>query len=248
MIEWINTNETLITLVSTLSLVAITGIYVFLTKRLLDVAVKQSKLSYNPVVGITLGTTRIGKVFGDDRRNMGVGLSLTNVGNAPAIDVIVDAEIIYNHINLNGETCIPARFSPSVIPFIRPGEDLKEGETPSPNFGNTSITLFFNDVLESNRLNDQRISTKSLEKPYNASKLRIIVYYRNNLEQYFESIYEAQIYIEKSPVIAIPEKDEQFDILTNYFSNPNFKVQPISKKMIDKKVEERDAKRYLSGW
>ena len=63
MIEWINTNQTLITLVSTLSLVAITGIYVFLTKRLLDVAVKQSKLSYNPVVGITLGTTRIGKCF-----------------------------------------------------------------------------------------------------------------------------------------------------------------------------------------
>ena len=228
MIEWINANESLITLISTISLVVITGIYVFLTKKLLDVAVKQSKLSYNPVVGITLGKTSIGEVFGDDRRNMHVGLCLTNVGNAPAIDVMVDAEIIYNHINLNGETCIPARFSPSVIPFIRPEEELIENKAPSLSFGNKSIELFFNDVLESNRLNEKRIETNPCEEPFDASTLRVIVYYRNNLEQYFESIYESHIYLEKSPTIALPKKNESAGNLMKRLGQPQMWIIVIS--------------------
>ena len=81
----------------------------------------------------------IGKTFGPSRRNMDVELYLTNVGNAPAIDVLVDAEVILEYSSINGEKGIPTRFEPACIPFIGVGERVYDYSI-YPNFGNTCIT------------------------------------------------------------------------------------------------------------
>jgi len=230
-------------LAANLVLVIITGIYVYLTKRILDSTIRQSKLVSNPVVGIRLGHMWIFEVYGPSRRNLSIGLNLTNVGNAPAIEVLVDAEIILQYSNIQGEKVIPGRFEPSSIPFIRPGEEITEDSRYNPNFGNTCIRHLLDDFRECHRLNMHRIETDPAKEPYNASMLRVCVYYRNNLGQYFESTYETYLHLGQ-----IPEDDEATELAEIYVPTPKFYAGPISKKEMGNDISSRNSKRDLCGW
>ena len=106
-------NDTATTEIYTLSLHD--ALPIWLTKRILGETVKQSRLTYNPVIGIKIKSIGISKVFGKDRRNLNVDLELINVGNAPAIEVQIDSEIIYTNSEIKGEKSIPARFEPSMV-------------------------------------------------------------------------------------------------------------------------------------
>ena len=46
---------------------------------------------------------------------MTVELELTNVGNAPAIELMLDSEVELRYSNINNENLIPARFEPNII-------------------------------------------------------------------------------------------------------------------------------------
>lgn len=246
--EWIIKHETLISLTSTVVLVLVTGIYVWLTKRILQATVKQSNLTYNPVIGIKIKKMGIGKVFGKSRRNMGVELELTNVGNAPAIEVLIDAEIKYSYSKIEGHDTIPARFEPDIIPFIRPDEIINDEHRHSPSFGNTSITHLFDDFRESQRLNIHRIETNPSDEPFNASSLKIIIYYKNNLGQYFESIYETNLHLGLTPETKYPKEDESVELSQIYIPRPKFHAQPISKEKVENEINTRNKRRNLCGW
>lgn len=247
-LNWLQTNGSVVSLAATIVLVIITGIYVYLTKRMLDSTIRQSKLVSNPVIGIRLGHMTISKVYGPSRRNLAIGLNLTNIGNAPAIEVFVDAEIILQYSNIQGEKVIPARFEPSSIPFIRPGEEILEYPSHNPGFGNTCITHLLDDFREYHRLNIHRIETDPTKEAYNASRLRVYVYYRNNLGQYFESTYETYLHIGKTPEVKIPEDDETAELSQIYVPRPEFHTGPISKEKMDKDISFRNSKRDLCGW
>ena len=202
-LNWLQANGSVVSLAATMVLVIITGIYVYITKRMLDFTVRQSKLVSNPVIGIRLGHMGISIVYGPSRRNLCIYLNLPNVGNEPAIEVLVDAEIILQYSNIQGEKVIPTRFEPSSISFIRPGEEILEYPSHNPGFGNTCITHLLDDFRECHRLNIHRIETNPTKEAYNASRLRVYVYYRNNLGQYFESTYETYLHIAHIPHILI---------------------------------------------
>lgn len=242
-LNWLQTNGSVISLATTIALVIITATYVYITKRILDCTVRQSNLASNPVIGIRLGKIAISKVYGPSRRNLHAGLNLTNVGNAPAIEVLVDAEIVLHYSNIRGERVIPARFEPSSISFIRPGEEIPEDNAHNPSFGNTCITHLLDDFRECHRLNIHRIETDPTTDPYTASRLRVCVYYRNNLGQYFESTYETYLHIDD-----IPKDDETAELLQIHIPRPRFHAEPISKKQMDKDLSSREAKRDLCGW
>jgi hypothetical protein len=233
----------LISLLATLVLVIINGIYIYFTKRTLDVALRQSNLVYNPVIGITLGKVSVSPVFGPSRRQIRVKTNLTNVGNAPAIDVLVDAEIVLSYSNIEGEKIIPAYHEPSSIPFIRSGEETKDDPRLSPTFGNTCVAHVLADFQEGNRLNVLRIATEPTKMPYNSSMLRVYASYRNSIGQYFESTYEIYLSLEEIPS---DKKDSEIDLI--YIPRPKFHAYPISKKELDIKLSERDSKRNLCGW
>jgi hypothetical protein len=185
----------------------------------------------------------ISKVFGPSRRQLSIGLNLTNVGNAPAIEVLVDAEIILQYSDIGGEKTIPGCIQPESIPFVRPGEEIKGDPSISPNFGNTCVAHVLADCRESHRLNVLRIETDPTKEAYNASMLRVCVCYRNNIDQYFESTYETYVCLDK-----IPEENESAKIQQVYVPRPKFHARPVSKEEIDKKISERNSKRDLCGW
>jgi len=239
--SWISVNSTIISLFATLTLVFITGVYVYFTKKILDSAVRQSNLISNPVIGIQIKSMEIGVTWSNNRRMLGIKPQLINLGNAPAINVLVDAEILLEYSNILGEKVIPARFEPGIISFIRPGEEIND-KSVYLEFGNTSVASLLDDFREQHRLNVYRVNTDPTVKPYEASKLRICLFYMNNLGQYFESNYETFLRLDD-----IPNDDETAELL-NAPRLSKFYAGPIYKNEMDKKISNRKNKRELSGW
>jgi hypothetical protein len=240
---WLQTNAALISLITTIVLVIITAVYVYLTKKILDTSVRQSNLIPNPVIGIRLGNIKVGAVYGPSRRSLSVKLNLINIGNAPGIELLVDGEFVLHYTDINGEKQIPARFEPRFISYLRPGEEMLEVSSPSLSFGNNCIKYLFADFRECKRLNMKRIETDPTRRPYKSSIIKIYVYYRNNLGQYFESTYMTHLKLEE-----LPEDNQSIEIKQIYFPNPEFHSAPTAKKLINKNISYRNTKRYLSGW
>jgi len=234
--------ESVLSLALTLGLVTVTTIYVIITKRILESSVKQSLLSSNPVIGINLGKMIIGEVYGPSRRNLSIDLTLSNIGNAPAIEVLIDSEIELKYTSINGNKIIPSRFEPYEIPFIRPNQDLSD-KFSSLSFGNTLITYLIDDFRECERLNIHRINTDPTQESFKASKLIIHVYYKNNLEQYFISKYVTYLHIEK-----FPNNKETSELHRIFIPRPIFHAQPISKNQMLSEIEKRRDLRDLCGW
>jgi len=253
MLEWLRVNEGPMSLALTGVLVIVTTVYVLLTKKLVNAAVTQAKLQSNPVIGIELGPIRISPVFGPDRRNLGVFLKLANVGNAPAIEVLVDAEIELRYSTVEGHRAIPARFEPGVIPFLRPSEEVGapgahgvdriDTHAANCSFGDTCVAAFLDDCREITRLNVERIEVDATRPAYEGPLLRVWVYYRNNLGQYFRSTYEATVDVEE-----IPAPEESADVHQHYVPRPKFHAEPISREQVEAEIAARDTLRDLSGW
>jgi hypothetical protein len=235
-----------LTLLATIILVAITGFYAYWTKGILAATASQSRLSLSPVVGVKVAKITIGPLFGPKRRNMSVELELSNVGNAPAIEVLIDAEIELRYSNIKGEKVIPARYEPDMIPFIRPGESVSG---VGPNFGNTFITHFFDDVRESRRLNLHRIETDPTKESFKTSRLRVIAFCRNSLGQHFRSYYEAEIGIWKlHGEEEIPADDGSVEVSISYVPRPVFHAGVIDEKSVHDEILRRNKIRDLCGW
>ncbi len=247
-IEWLKYYNEIISIILTLSLVLITGFYVIFTKRILNATVNQLKLSFNPVIGINIINMNISEVYGTGRRNLNIELELINVGNAPAIEILPDGELLLEYSNIDGEKIIPARFEPRKIPFIRTDDKLKEDLKTSLSFGNICITHLFDDFRESDRLNKLRIETSPSSEPYFSTKLKIIVYYRNNIGQYFESIYEIYLNLGSSGVVIIPKDNETVELMAINHPNSYFQVKPIQQVDMIKEIAKRNKKRDIGGW
>jgi len=247
--DWIRINEPIISLASSIMLIAVTSIYVYLTHKILNTTIRQSNLASNPVISIRLGKMSISKVWGKGRRSLSIGLNLANIGNAPAIDILVDGEIILQHSDIKGEMIIPARFEPIDIPFIRCGEDLPDEQGHnSLSFGNKCITHLLDDFRECYRLNLHRIETDPTREHHTASMLRVCIYYQNNLGQFFESIYETYLHIGEKPHGNIPKNDESGTLSQIYLPRPKFSAGPILSDEVNKRIAERNSKRHLCGW
>lgn len=246
MFNWIGANAASINVIATVVLVSVTAFYAYLTWRILRATEVQSKLSLDPVVGIKVVKGGISEVFGPDRRNMSFELELVNVGNAPAIEVRVDAEVAFRHTSIKGNKTVPARFEPDVIPFIRPGEKNTDCH---PNFGDKAVIHFFDDVRESLRLNWHRIDTDPSKESFDASRLRVICYYRNSLSQCFRSYYETEIDLwGDDPKDPIPGDNETKEVSMPALPRPVFHAEPITNELMESELSTRNENRRLSGW
>lgn len=248
MLDFLQQYSGAFTFLATLILVALTAFYAYWTKGILAATASQARLNLNPVIGITVKKISIGEVFGPKRRNMNVDVELSNVGNAPAIEVLIDSEVELRYSSVNGEKVIPARFEPDMIPFLKPGDQIT-GPSVSPGYGNTFITHFFDDARESLRLNLHRIETDPTQESYKTSRLRVMAYYRNSLGQLFRSHYEIEIgFLHRNEEKGIPEDNESCEVNMLYIPRPLFHAEPADERAIADEIENRNAKRKLSGW
>ncbi|MCK5126480.1 MAG: hypothetical protein KAR42_09510 [candidate division Zixibacteria bacterium] len=247
MIEWISSNSALVHIIATLLLVLITAYYAYITRRILIATNEQSKLRLDPVIGIEIETINISKLYGPNRREMSVNMKIINVGNSPAIEILIDAEVELRYSSISDINIIPARLGPNFVPYLCPNEITDRFHSPS--FGNKLICHFFDDVREARRLNIHRIETKPTEQSFSTSRLYIYAYYRNSLGQIFKSTYEIEIGLNKAEMYnPIPSDDEQVDVEMYYVPKPKFNTVPIESRVMDKELNSREANRNLCGW
>jgi hypothetical protein len=253
-LQFIENNNEFFTFLVSLILVIITSYYAIITHKLLKVTRNSQNITLNPVIGIQIKEIIIGKEWGSKRRNLNVVLELTNVGNAPAIEVVIDSEIELRYTNIQNENIIPSRFEPEIIPFI------KQDETKcdiNMSFGNKFILHFFNDVRESHRLNIHRIEADTNEDVFKTSRLFVNAYYRNSIGQYYFSRFEIEIGIidivdsrdEKALTRdPIPASYEEKKVSMIFHPRPIFHAGLITKNEIDNNMKMNNRKRKLCGW
>jgi hypothetical protein len=264
-ISFLNLNYGAISVISSIVLVLVTAFYVYLTKKILDSTKHEFQISFSPVIGIRLNDMIISPVYGENRRTFNINVTIVNVGNAPAIEVLIDSEIELTHSNINGEKIIPARFEPTMIPFLRQGEELPnshevnaESHITSQSFGNSCINHMIFDFTKNHELNIERIHTNSSDEPYVSTKLRVFVYCKNHLNQYFLSQYETYIEphrVEGNPIpcSAILENpglpnNRTIDLIQHDIPRPIFLTKPISYDEMKRVINSRNEKRNLCGW
>jgi hypothetical protein len=249
-------------------LVAVTYIYVHLTRRILGKTAEyveltrglvtetaaQSKLQYSPVIGIQVDKMYITQPYGEYLRDFGTQLTLLNLGNAPAIEINVDGEIVLQHFAIGDCSELPSRFWPKMIPFIKPNQTVTEDERNhfSPVFGFPCIVAMHEDWK---RCFDEERWKPALEKVKRVEELnlwqrfnmvvkqpvlRIIVYYRNHLEQYFKSTLEVPLLLDKEL------NDEALEIRDGGTPSPVFHAGPISKDEMMEEMKDREKRRKLS--
>ncbi len=161
---WLNQNASLISLISNIILVIITGAYVYLTRKILESSRQQIELSYSPIIGIRIAGMRIHPVEPENgRRNLTIDLELANVGDSPALEVFIDSEIEFARTEINNEKIIPSRFEPPMIPYIRQSEVIRNMQTVQV-FGNSCIEKLLFDFKQSYLLNIERLEKKSVPR------------------------------------------------------------------------------------
>jgi hypothetical protein len=253
-LQFLKDNNTFFSLLVSIILVSITSYYAIITHKLLKVTRNQQNIILNPVIGIQVKKIEIGKEWGNKRRQLNVILDLVNVGNSPAIEVLIDSEIELRYSNIQNENIIPSRFEPDIIPFIKQNEKKCDINLI---YGNTFLLHFFNDVREAHRLNIHRITAGTKEEVYKTSKLYVNLYYKNSIGQYFYSQFNIEIGIidivdsrnekelSKDP---IPASNEVKDVSMILIPRPEFHSGLITKKEIDNNINKSNKKRDLCGW
>ncbi len=174
---------------------------------------------------------------------MWVEIEIANIGNDPAIEILVDGEIELEYASINGENIIPARFSPSQKSFLMAGKKILD-ESINLSFGNKFIKYFFESSKEMSKLNQERIRNTPWKDAYQTAKLTIYVYYSNNMGQYFKSEYSIYICLDGK----IPRNNEIAKIQKVFIPRPTFSNKIIKKEKVEEEIAQRDLKRNLCGW
>lgn len=247
----------------TIILVLITGYYAIVTNHLVKNSREQILMQYVPVLGVKIKKIEIGGEFGPGRRQLHIDMEITNIGNAPAINVLLDAEIQLQYSNIDNNNIIPSRFEPESIPFILSGNSVKNSDNEerlnyfTPGFGNSLVYALLEDFKENERLNLERKENNILVE-YKKPKLSLFLYYQNSLSEFFKSTWEVFIDLEKISIPQpdgrtylspkYPEKNESVKIHELNIPRPIFSTIHISKENIIDEIEKRNLKRDLSGW
>jgi len=225
------------------ALAIMTGIYACMTHKILLETRRQTKLMPNPVLAIHLHALEMEEGPDGSARNLAIHFDLSNKGNAPAIDVSTDAEIVLHYTYRNGQQELPAHSAGGRIAFIGTKKrDSVAALDPKeyPRFGPITLDHLRREFLKRAELASKGQDTGSNPIKYEPPILRIHAYYRNNLQQYFKSLYEA--YLDASMA---PGGQRITDLSPAKSPAPTFSAYTVSKQDMDKELSGRNQKRRL---
>lgn len=227
-----------------------TAKYVKLSRNLLEHSIHQARLTSNPVIGIRIQRIFVGEFFGKQRQNLSIDYELTNLSDAPAISVTIDAEIILKYVAINEEHKIPQRFDPEFLEFLKPGESVStQNVRIALSFGNSAAKATLDDLLEAEKLNFERIKSDPSRESHRGPRLRLVVRYSNNLGQRFKTEWEVDLGVwNDSGGWKMPDRRENIEILYVYVPRPSTRATPESETEMTSDVKRMSNKRNLSGW
>jgi hypothetical protein len=159
------------------------------------------------------------------------------LGNAPALEVLIDSEIKLNFSDIKGENIIPSRWD-SVVPYIRVGEELNSLNSEllfAQSFNSDLFEHMVQGFKKERELNDKLIK-ENLEPKYSSSILLIDAYCKNSFNQYFKSHFETHL--------IFPEYQENYtEVKPIYSPSQKFYSNPLSEDDYKKETTLRKLKR-----
>ena len=253
-LNWINTNQSLILVISNIVLVIVTTIYVILTRRIVKLSELQIKTTPNALLGVKISRMYVSKVT-NEKRALTVSIDLQNISDSTAINIQIMGELVYSHTSINGLKKIPSQIPIRTIPFILPGELVDNHFETDLFFDHKAVIHLFDDFRENNRLNQLRIDTNPTKSSINGPKLNVKTFYNNNLGQLFESEFEVfldmwfeKVELKKDEEVtikfkSIPQDDEQ-DLELDFHRNirPVFTSKIISNSEYHKIISRRNSR------
>ncbi len=241
------------TMMATIALALVTVIYVVIMKHILDSDRKRLQLSFSPILEVKLESSHL------VRDHINVNPVITNSGNTPAIEVQVDAEIGFLNSTIEGNQSVPAHFRPSFISCLSQGETINKDKLHL-GFGTVCTEVLKQDVCRGLKEGRKMAFSKEVRGEYwdriesviRFPKLRIYVYYKNHLGQFFKSFYEHSISIQESPTKRNepPPRDSEkhWTVALPQIPQPIFSPDAIDEEVYRRELEERETRRQLGGW
>ena len=242
----------LITTALTTVLALLTIILTYQTVRLSSKGVSGQ---VRPAIAISIKSLKMGSKFNDGKRqSFSVLVELKNIGNAAAIFVSADSEIVLKYKTVSGGTTIPQRFPPEILSTL----SVNEHFPIDFSFGNLACAALLADCREQDRLNRKRIEENPTQEPHGGPRIRVTVHYRDLHNDELVSRFECRFGPYRSEDDGAgnthfagwgtPDEDEDIEFSLLRDNEMKFSVRSISKVQLKKEIEAREARRKFSGW
>lgn len=211
---------------------------ILLTMKMLNNSITQTKLMRNPMISIEFGRAYLDKYKDSNSKlkwKLGLLFNCLNAGNGPAIEVFTESEIELQYTDINGLKNIPSIgvYNTSIIKI----NENSMAFWNKTKFSTVSLEKIREDII------------KGREKDGDMAKppiVRIYVYYKDTLNQYFRSVYPTCI--DFSSLTIMPDASEVTD--SSYYFNQidtthSFSYEQITKKEMLAQMERRKKDRDL---
>jgi hypothetical protein len=147
------------------------------------------------------GSMKVSEPGRNLRRGLTVNWQVDNGGNSPAIDLIVDVEVILTNASIEGRKVIPSQGKPEQLAFLSANA---EPYSRHAVFGKTLVAAILEDYRNCRRENtnmrrEQDKYASICQVEFSHPRVRVVTYYRNYLEVCFRSTYEAGIFATQIP-------------------------------------------------
>lgn len=248
-------------LVSTITAI-ITLVYVVFTHNQMKAAQESAHLMEKDLIlgrqpCIVPSITKINSnaALSNGRRQMPVFVNLNNIGDAPALSVYCIGYLVLHHTKLSdGSTIVDMFTGPYYLPSVKINEDCDA----HIHFENRQIDLLFADLEVSMEKNWERIEKNPSKHHFRGTDIVLVVFYKNMLNQWFESKLTREIVWAKDKIERIP-KDGNLNKYTyppqKITSTTSFELQMISQTLspltiqpVTEKHVQDELIRYKERW
>jgi hypothetical protein len=248
---WISQNISLMTLVVTAILTIITFLYTLITRRMLrltsqpTITISSKKVSIIPDIPDTAIINGIEDSLGKERYCVAFEIDLANIGNQPAQNIYVDAEVNFKVNRPLGKKTLPVHL-PEFISFLAPQSIENKTASVSVRFDNFVARELIRDFFEG-RHNMEGMpflpSRAEMENPKLWPSPKVII-------RCFYSDIQGHNYLSELQFFFHIWKDSEhskLDInLVNMQELQFIGIKPVSTRFRDRYIKNNRHKRYMS--
>jgi hypothetical protein len=250
--NWISNNIALMTLFITAALTIITSFYTLITRRMLRLAtqptitIRSKNVSITPDIPDDTLINESEDSLGKERYCVAFELDLTNIGNQPAQNIYVDAEVHFKVNRPLGNKSLPVHL-PNFVSFLAPQSNKSDKTTStSARFDNFVARELILDFFRGRRGMEgfpflpSRAEMEN-QKLWPSPKVIIRCFY---------SDIQGQNYLSELQLFFHIWKDSEHGKLDIYLLNMQelefVGIRPVSKRFRERHINNNRHKRYMS--
>ena len=249
--NWISNNISLMTLIVTAILTIITFLYTLITRRMLRLTSQPTITIRSKNVSISMDIPDTALINGNDdflgkeRYCVAFEIDLTNIGNQPAQNIYVDADVHFKENRPLGKKALPVHL-PEFISFLAPQTNDDKTASVSVRFDNFVARELIRDFFKGRRNMDGSPflpSRAEMESPKLWPSPKVII-------RCFYSDIQGHNYLSEQLLFFHIWKDSEHGKLGIYRLNMQelqfVGIKPVSKRFREHYIKNNRHKRYIS--